>query len=95
MARVPLPFAYESSGVETRFTNGLEPEPRSHPVYAFHRPETLAEWLAQRPEAGENPLMRARLLHMSPLPKFSLYECSCEEFTIWSQTRFRPQKRSR
>ncbi|HQR54032.1 MAG TPA: DEAD/DEAH box helicase family protein, partial [Burkholderiales bacterium] len=41
----PLPFAYESTGVETRFTNGLDPEPRSRPVFAFHRPETLAGFL--------------------------------------------------
>ena len=40
--RRPLPFAYESTGIETRFTNGLDPEPRSRPVFAFHRPETLA-----------------------------------------------------
>lgn len=38
----PLPFCYESTGVETRFTNGLDPEPRSRNVFAFHRPETLA-----------------------------------------------------
>jgi type I restriction enzyme R subunit len=41
----PLPFSYESTGVETRFTNRLDPEPRSRPVFSFHRPETLAEWL--------------------------------------------------
>ena len=41
----PLPFLYESTGVETRFTNGLDPDPRSRPVFAFHRPETLAEGL--------------------------------------------------
>src|SRR3990170_3492743 len=44
--RRPLPFLYESTGVETRFTNGLDPDPRSRQVFAFHRPETLAEWLA-------------------------------------------------
>ncbi|MBI5618588.1 MAG: DEAD/DEAH box helicase family protein [Gammaproteobacteria bacterium] len=38
----PLPFAYESTGAETRFTNGLDPAPRSRGVFAFHRPETLA-----------------------------------------------------
>src|SRR5207249_677443 len=27
--RLPLPFLYQSTGVETRFTNGLDPEPRS------------------------------------------------------------------
>jgi type I restriction enzyme R subunit len=41
----PLPFCYESTGVETRFTNGLDPEPRSRNVFAFHRPENLAKWL--------------------------------------------------
>jgi len=41
----PLPFAYQSTGGETRFTNGLDPEPRSRPLFAFHRPEQLAAWL--------------------------------------------------
>ena len=44
-----LPFLYVSTGVETRFINGLDPEPKtrsiSH-VAHIHRPETLAEWLA-------------------------------------------------
>jgi type I restriction enzyme, R subunit len=51
----PLPFAYEATGVETRFTNGFDPEPRSRPVFWFHRPETLAEW-CRRFEAGERPI---------------------------------------
>lgn len=41
----PLPFSYQSTGVETRFTNGLEPDPRSRNVFSFHQPGTLAEWL--------------------------------------------------
>ena len=41
----PLPFSYQSTGVETRFTNGLDPAPRARSVFAFHRPETLAGWL--------------------------------------------------
>ncbi len=41
----PLPFLYESTGSETRFTNGLDPQPRSRNVFSFHKPETLAEWL--------------------------------------------------
>ena len=41
----PLPFLYESTGVETQFTNRLDPEPRSRLVFSFYRPETLAEWL--------------------------------------------------
>ncbi|MGA7181141.1 MAG: type I restriction-modification enzyme R subunit C-terminal domain-containing protein [Thiobacillaceae bacterium] len=45
----PLPFAYQSTGIETRFTNGLDPNPRSRPVFAFHKPQLLAEWLAYLP----------------------------------------------
>ncbi len=44
----PLPFLYESTGVETFFTNRLDPQPRSRRVFAFHRPETLAEWAGAR-----------------------------------------------
>ncbi len=34
--RHTIPFAYETTGIETRFTNWLEPEPRSRSVFAFH-----------------------------------------------------------
>lgn len=43
--RRPLPFLFESTGVETQFTNGLDPQPRSRRVFAFFRPELLAQWL--------------------------------------------------
>src|SRR5437762_4375073 len=43
--REPLPFAYESTGVETQFTNQFDPSPKSRNVFAFHKPETLLEWL--------------------------------------------------
>ena len=49
----PLPFLYQSTGIETRFTNGLDPEPRSRGVFAFHRPETFIEWLDQTVPAEE------------------------------------------
>ena len=38
---VPLPFAYESTGTECRFTNRKEPDARSRAVFTFHRPEEL------------------------------------------------------
>lgn len=44
--RRPLPFVRESTGVETHFTNGLDPEPRARNVFAFFRPELLVQWLA-------------------------------------------------
>ena len=57
----PLPFRYESTGVETFFTNDLDPEPRSRRVFAFHAPATLAGWAAE-------PLsLRGRLRQMPPI----------------------------
>ena len=41
----PLPFRYESTGVETFFTDGREPEATARRVFSFHRPETLAQML--------------------------------------------------
>ena len=43
--RRPLPFSYESTGIETHFTQGLDPEPRARAVFAFHQPATLAAWV--------------------------------------------------
>uniref|UniRef100_UPI0004745296 type I restriction endonuclease n=2 Tax=Leptospira santarosai TaxID=28183 RepID=UPI0004745296 len=37
----PIPYVYESTGELTRFTNYRDPKPRSRPIFAFHRPETL------------------------------------------------------
>ena len=33
----PLPFLYQSTGVETFFTDVRDPDPRSRRVFAFHR----------------------------------------------------------
>jgi type I restriction enzyme, R subunit len=52
----PLPFLYQSTGVETRFTNGLDPEPRSRQTFAFHKPDTLAEWMTQSGAQPEAPI---------------------------------------
>jgi type I restriction enzyme R subunit len=55
--RRPLPFVYESTSLETHFTNGLDPEPRARRVFAFHRPDSLEQWLSIRlpEERGEKP----------------------------------------
>jgi type I restriction enzyme R subunit len=42
---LPLPFVYESTGVETFFRDNRDPHPRSRRVFTFHRPETLALWV--------------------------------------------------
>ena len=44
----PLPFLYGSTGVDTRFINGLDPHPKSRRISHLphiHRPETLADWV--------------------------------------------------
>lgn len=37
----PLPFAYETTGLNSQFTNAREPNYRSREVFSFHRPEEL------------------------------------------------------
>jgi type I restriction enzyme R subunit len=72
----PLAFAYESTGVVTRFTNGLDPEPASRSVFSFHRPETLAEMLERLGDPAQgirSATLRARLLHMPPLDATGLW----------------------
>lgn len=64
----PLPFRYESTGVETFFTNTLDPQPRSRRVFAFHKPETLAEWVQQ------TATVRARLRQMPPPANEALWQ---------------------
>ena len=83
----PLPFMYESTGIETRFTSRLDPEPRSRRVYSFLRPETLAAWLdiSAAPRAGATMVaeeragylaksaLRAQLKSMPPLVETGLW----------------------
>lgn len=45
----PLPFLYQSTGIESRFTSRLDPECRSRRIFHFHQPGTLAGWLASEP----------------------------------------------
>jgi type I restriction enzyme R subunit len=71
----PLPFLYESTGVETLFRDQRDPEPRSRRVFAFHRPETLADW------AAEPDTLRARLKSMPtayPLATAGMRDCQIE-----------------
>jgi len=72
----PLPFCYQSTGDETRFTNNLDPEPRSRQVFAFHKPDYIlkeAERITgQTAEASPEYIslhstLRGRLRHMPDL----------------------------
>lgn len=53
-----LPFAYESTGVETYFRDLRDPDCRSRRVFAFHKPETLHAWV------HEGDTLRERLRKM-------------------------------
>jgi type I restriction enzyme, R subunit len=69
----PLPFAYESTGIETRFTNMLDPHPTSRWVFHFHRPETMAEWVRQAQANPAAPSLRGRLHQIPELDPVGLW----------------------
>lgn len=78
-----LRFLYESTGVETLFRDQRDPHPRSRPVFAFHRPTTLAEWL------GQPDTLRARLAQMPfahPLSAAGMRGCQVEAITKLEQS---------
>ncbi len=79
-AQFPLPFCYESTGIETFFRDLRDPEPRSRRVFSFHRPETLRDWLAQ------GATLRGRLAHLPPLEKSNLRDCQFEAITNLEQS---------
>ena len=64
-----LPFVFESTGAETRFTDNRDPSPRAREIFSFPRPETLKERLEQ-PDT-----FRERLKHMPTLDKTGLRVC--------------------
>ncbi len=81
MARLPehlarwsdtLIFDYESNGEEVLFKDMRDPKPRSRRVFAFHRPETLLEWV-NAPES-----MRFRFTTMPKLDTTGLRDCQIE-----------------
>jgi type I restriction enzyme, R subunit len=73
--RTPLPFCYETTGSETRFTNRLDPEPRSRNVFAFHRPETLLAWVQQEKQ------LALKLREFPPLLAAKLWPAQVEAIT--------------
>ena len=60
--KLPLPFIYESSGSETRFTNLLDPRPRSREVFHFHTPEELENWVETSKETLRKKMSEFPLL---------------------------------
>ena len=78
----PLPFCYQSTGEITRFTNNLDPEPRSRQVFAFHRPESFIEEAEKAgnqtaesspPYIHDSLTLRGRLKKLPPLHEEGLW----------------------
>ena len=105
----PLPFLYESTGVETRFTNVLDPHPRSRNVFSFHSPETHAEWLGasipswdlgQQQAAGTQAAytapysLRRRLTTMPPLEDSNLWSVQAQAIRNLEQSLAEARPRS-
>ncbi|MBK8592255.1 MAG: DEAD/DEAH box helicase family protein [Sandaracinaceae bacterium] len=70
----PLPFLYESTGNETWFTNGLDPDAQARRVFRFHQPQTLRSWLdaeldrlANKPSARRAATLKGAMRVAPPL----------------------------
>lgn len=84
----PLPFLFESTGVETHFTNGLDPQPRARNVFAFFRPELLADWLVYLSAAPGQPAAndeaRTFLHRMRNMPQLATaWGAGGASFQLW------------
>ncbi|MCB9036696.1 MAG: DEAD/DEAH box helicase family protein [Lewinellaceae bacterium] len=76
----PLPFAYESTGEVTYFTNHRDPKPRARRVFYFHWPETFREWLKK------SQSLRGRLHHIPALHPGRLRACQVNAITGLEQS---------
>jgi len=76
----PLPFAYESTGVETFFRNTKDSEFKSRRVFSFHKPETLLDWIE------EETSLRNRLKQIPALNTKGLRDCQIEAVTNLEQS---------
>lgn len=78
--RLPLPFAYESTGDVTQFTNTLEDHASSRTVFNFHRPEELIRL------AKLDQQVRSRLRHMPELNTGHLWRVQIESIQKLEQS---------
>ena len=72
----PLRFLFECTGQLIRFTDGLDPAPRSRELFHFFQPGTLGEWQTER-----DTLRRRLAQAMPPLPGQDLRACQVSAVT--------------
>ena len=65
----PMPFVYEATSKEVRFTDLRDPRPRFRELFSFHRPETLLEW-SKSPRS-----LRTRFQDLPELDMRGLRDC--------------------
>jgi len=77
---VPLPFGYEATGTESRFTCFADPEPRSRRMFGgyIHRPETLGSWLKRITNSPDARTVRAGIRALPPLNVEALWDAQVE-----------------
>ncbi|MBX6388855.1 MAG: DEAD/DEAH box helicase family protein [Frankia sp.] len=74
----PFAFRYATTGTETYFLNRLDPDARSREVFHFHRPETIAEWMARADETPDVPTLRAAFRQLPELEEHGLRRAQIE-----------------
>ena len=75
-----LPFLYESTSVETFFTDLRDPRPRSRKLFAFHTPQTLRRWVK------DDDSLRGRLQQLPELIADHLWPPQVEAVTNLEQS---------
>ncbi len=76
----PLPFVYESTGVETLFRNLKDPDARSRSVFTFLRPETIHDLIRQ------DDTLRTRMRNLPELITAGLRDCQVEAISSLEQS---------
>ncbi len=67
--QTPLPFVYESTGIETYFRDTRDKESRSREIFWFHKPDELKELL------NREDTLRNNLRNLPPLKRRTLRDC--------------------
>lgn len=73
-----LPFVFEASGTETWSTNGFDPDPRARRLFAFPRPETLAQQIRDAEASPDAPTWRAKVRDLPALDTSALRPAQIE-----------------
>ncbi len=84
----PLPYLYQSTGVETHFTNAMDPEPASRDIFWFHTPRAIAEdlrlgapgslYAADASSEYDRQSVLGRLQSMPPLDPAGMRACQAQ-----------------